>query len=87
MTKFIGNTKIITPSELPKIGDKGGIGHTDETCVSVEFAETPKELEGFICYKVYYANLDRYFDKEVNICYFSIAIKLDDFIKFYKETK
>ena len=58
MTKFIGNTKIINPSELPKIGDKGGIGHTDETCVSVELTETPQELEGFICYKVYYANLD-----------------------------
>ena len=87
MTKFIGNIKIINPYELTKIGDKGGIGHTDETCVSVELAETPKELEGFICYKVYYVNLDRYFDKEVNVCYFSMAIKLDDFIKFYKETK
>ena len=87
MTKFIGNIKIINPSELPKIGDKGGIGHTDETCVSVERIETPEELEGFVCYKVYYADLDRYFDKEANVCYFSMAIKLDDFIKFYKETK
>ena len=87
MAEFIGNTKIITPSELPKIGDKGGIGYTDETCVSVELIETPEGLEGFVCYRVYYADLDRYFDKEVNVCYFSMAIKLDDFIKFYKETK
>lgn len=87
MAQFIGNTKIIAPSELPKIGDKGGIGHADETCVSVELVEPLKELEGFVCYNVYYANLDEYFDKEVNVCYFSMAIKLDDFIKFYKETK
>ena len=52
MAEFIGNTKIITPSELPKIGDKGGIGHTDETCVSVELIETPEELEGFVWYRV-----------------------------------
>lgn len=82
MAEFIGNTKIIAPSELPKIGDKGGIGHTDETCVSVELIETPEELEGFVCYKIYYANLDRYFDKEVNAYYFSMAIKRNDFIKF-----
>lgn len=87
MAQFIGNTKIIAPSELPKIGDKGGIGHADETCVSVELVEPPKELEGFVCYNVYYANPDEYFDKEVNVCYFSMAIKLDDFVKFYKETK
>lgn len=87
MEEFIGNTKIITPSELPKIGDKGGIGHTDEICVSVELIETPKELEEFVCYRVYYADLDRYFDKEANVCYFSMAIKLDDFIKFCKEVK
>lgn len=85
--EFIGNTKIIAPSELPKIGDEGGIGHTDETCVSVELIEPPKELEGFVCYNVYYANLNKYFDKDINICRFSMAIKLDEFVKYYTEVK
>ena len=87
MTKFINNTKIITPSELPKIGDKGGIGHTNEICVSVELTDSPKELKGYVCYNVYYANLGEYFDKEVNICHFSMAIKLSDFVQFYTEVK
>lgn len=85
--KFIGNTKIIATYELPKIGEKGGIGHADETCISVELTDSPKELKGYICYNVYYANLDRYFDKDVNLCRFSMAIKLDEFVKFYKEVK
>lgn len=87
MEQFIGNTKIIAPSELPKIGDKGGVGHADETCVSVELIETSKELEGFVCYNVYYANLNEYFDKDINICRFSMAIKLDEFVKYYTEVK
>lgn len=86
-TKFIGNTKIIAPSELPKIGDKGGVGHTNEICVSVELTETPKELIGYICYNVYYANLGEYFDKDINICRFSMAIKLSDFVRFHTEVK
>ncbi len=87
LTKFIGNTKIIAPSELPKIGDKGGIGHTNEICVSVELTESPTELKGYVCYNVYYANLGEYFDKDVNICRFSMAIKLDEFVKYYTEVK
>ncbi len=86
-SKFIGNTKIIAPSELPKIGDKGGIGHTNEICVSVELTDSPAELKGYVCYNVYYANLGEYFDKDVNICRFSIAIKLDEFAKYYTEVK
>ena len=50
--KFIGNTKIIAPSELPKIGDKGGIGHTNEICISVELTDSPAELKGYVCYNV-----------------------------------
>lgn len=85
--KFIGNTKIIAPSELPKIGDKGDIGHTNEICVSVELTDSPVELKGYVCYNVYYANLGEYFDKDVNICRFSMAIKLDEFVKYYTEVK
>lgn len=48
--KFIGNTKIITPSELPKIGDKGGVGHTNEICISVELTESPVELNRWLHY-------------------------------------
>ena len=87
LTKFIGNTKIITPSELPKVGDKGGIGHTNEICVSVELTESPAELKGYVCDNVYYANLGEYVDKDVNICRFSMAIKLDKFVKYYTEVK
>ena len=84
---YIGNTKIIAPSELPKIGDKGGIGHTNETCISVELIESPAELEGYVCYNVFYANLEEYFEKGINVCHFSMAIKRDDFIKIYSEVK
>lgn len=86
-SKFIGNTKIIAPSELPKIGDKGGIGHTNEICISVELTDSPAELKGYVCYNVYYANLGEYFDKDVNVCRFSMAIKLDEFVKYYTEVK
>lgn len=86
-TKFIGNAKIIAPSELPKVGDKGGFGHTNEICVSVELTESPVELKGYVCYNVYYANLDEYFDRDVNICRFSMAIKLDEFVKYYTEVR
>ena len=82
-TVFIGNTKIIAPSELPKVGDKGDFGHTNEVCVSVELTESPAELKGYVCYNVYYANLGEYFDRDVNICSFSMAIKLDEFVKYY----
>ena len=84
---YIGNTKIIAPSELPKIGDKGGIGHTNETCVSVELIESSAEFEGYVCYNVYYANLEYHFEKWINVCFFSMAIKRDDFVKFYSEVK
>ncbi len=86
-TKFIGNAKIIAPSELPKVGDKGGFGHTNEICVSVELTENLAELEGYVCYNVYYANLGEYFDRDVNICRFSMAIKLDEFVKYYTEVR
>lgn len=85
--KFIGNTKIITPSELPKIGDKGGLGGINETCVSVELTDSPADLKDYVCYNVYYANLGEYFDKDVNIRRFSMAIKLDEFVKYYTEVK
>lgn len=84
---FIGNTKIIALSELPKIGDKGGIGHANEVCVSVVLTHSPAELKDYLCYNVYYANPTEYFDKEVNLCHFSVAVRLDDFIKIYSEVK
>ena len=90
MTKFdnyIGNAKIITPSELPKIGDKGGIGHTNESCVAVELTESPAEFEDYLFYNVSYANLEEYFEKGIDVCHFLMAIKREDFVKFYSEVK
>ena len=87
LTKFIGNTKIIAPSELPKIGDKGGIGHTNEVCISVELTESPAELTGHVCYNVYYETLGEAFDNDVNVCRLSMEIKLDEFVKYYTEVK
>ena len=79
MNNYIGNAKIIALNELPKIGDKGGFGHTNETCVSVVLTDSSDDLN-YLCYNVYYANTGEYFDNEVNICRFRVAIKRDEFV-------
>lgn len=84
MTEYIGNAKIISPSELPKIGDKLYDG---DACISVEFMDVcPEEpsYNDYIFYRACYTDLSRYFDYSVNIYHFTYAIKRNEFIEFWR---
>lgn len=81
MKEYIGNAKIISPSELPKIGDKQ---YNGDTCISVEYIESPINYENYIFYRACYADLSKYFDPFCNVYHFEYAIKRNEFVEFWR---
>ena len=82
MKEYIGNAKIISPSELPKIGDKL---YNGDSCVSVEYMDIlPEDEFNYIFYRVEYVNPAEYFDSGINIYHYTYAISRNELVKFLK---
>lgn len=70
--KYIGNAKIIESlEELPKIGEKHK--YNNDIVISIEMQS--ETIEGYIIYKVKYLMDGEFIDTDINISYFTYAIK------------
>lgn len=79
--EFYGNAKIIgSLDELPKIGDTM---FATGKCISIEMLNedssggSVEEHDGYVIYRVWYVD-GKFIDTEVNISYFSFAIKAEN---------